>query len=712
MGDLFQDVRGSTNDGGCGFSTLLIDKLEQFASLHMAERRRVSGEPLVEYARHAISRLCALNLDAHTVIAGAVWQSVVLKPELIDDIEKDFGAEASELVRRVGKISAIDYSAGEGEQAEQFCNLILALARDIRVLFVLLVDRAHILSVSNRYQLKDIVKLAKEAREIFAPLANRLGIGSLKQELDDLSFQILEPEIFHELKRKVEARSADREQYLKTVVDVIRAQMKEEGLDIQIKGRLKHFDSIYKKMLKQNIPFDEVYDLVGVRLIAEDLKECYAVLGIIHSLWKPIPRRFKDYIAMPKQNMYQSIHTTVIGPSGYPLEVQIRSREMDRIAECGIAAHWIYKDKHIDRKYEHKFAWLRQIMEWKKENRDPVEMMEILKVDLFPDEVYVFTPKGEVRTLPKGATVVDFAYLIHTTIGQHCKGARINNQIVPLKTELGNGDIVEIITSATSRPSMDWLAFVRTSSARSKIKRFLREQQKERSILTGRENLIKALRRQRMLTEGIFESEVFAQACSRQGYKNADDLFAALGFGEITELQVINRLTTEFAGKKPDREASRSSSQRESKKVRIGQSSDMMMRFARCCEPIPGESIVGYITYGRGITIHSSTCVNLTKLEKERVIKAEWEKDDRPAYPIRITFRGFYQPELINELTRLIERFKAKLVSQRIETSGNLRMRGEIQVEISEFSKIEQMLSELKKIQGIMQANRMKSRKK
>ncbi len=712
MGDLFQDVRGSTNDGVCGLSSPLVEKLEQFASLHMAEHRRVSGEPLVEYARHAITRLCALNLDVHTVIAGAVWQSVILKPELMDEIERSFGAEASELVRRVGKISAIDYSAGEGEQAEQFCNLILALARDIRVLFILLVDRAHILSVSNAYLLKDRVKLAKEAREIFAPLANRLGIGSLKQELDDLSFQILEPEIFIELKRKVEARSADREQYLKTVVDVIRTQMEHEGLDIQIKGRLKHFDSIYKKMLKQNIPFDEVYDLVGVRLIAEDLKECYAVLGIIHSLWKPIPRRFKDYIAMPKQNMYQSIHTTVIGPSGYPLEVQIRSREMDRIAECGIAAHWIYKDKHIDRKYEHKFAWLRQIMEWKKENRDPVEMMEILKVDLFPDEVYVFTPKGEVRTLPKGATVVDFAYLIHTTIGQHCKGARINNQIVPLKTELANGDIVEIITSASSRPSMDWLAFVRTSSARSKIKRFLREQQKERSILIGRENLIKMLRRQRMLTEGIFESEAFAQVTARMGYKAVDDLFAALGFGEITDLQIINRLTTELAEKKPERELPRSTPARESKKIRIGQSTDMMMHFARCCEPIPGESIVGYITHGRGITIHSASCVNVAKLEKERIIRAEWEKDDRPAYPIRIAFRGFYQPELINELTRLIERFKAKLVSQRIETTGNLRMRGEIQVEVSEFSKIEQMMNELKKIQGVMQANRMKSRKK
>lgn len=712
MSDLREVLIRAIESSGQLDPDLLTGKIDRFLPKFISGRIRSNGEPLDDYIKDIVEKLSSLNLDIHTIIAGAVWQTVVIQSDLQSAVESEFGGEISELVRRVCKISAIDYSAGEGEQAEQFCNLILALARDIRVLFLLLVDRTHVLAMLHRYPQKDAVKLAKESREIFAPLANRLGIGSLKLELDDLSFQILEPEIYFELKRKVEARSADRETYLQMVVQIIIEKMKEDGIDVQIKGRLKHFDSIYKKMLKQNIPFDEVYDLVGVRVIAADLKECYAVLGVIHSLWKPIPRRFKDYIAMPKQNMYQSIHTTVIGPSGYPLEVQIRSKEMDRIAECGIAAHWIYKDKSVDRKYEHKFAWLRQIMEWKKESRDPVEMMEILKVDLFPDEVYVFTPKGEVRTLPKGATVVDFAYLIHTTIGQHCKGARINNQIVPLKTELSNGDIIEIVTSASARPSMDWLAFVRTSSARSKIKRFLREQQKESAIQTGRENLTRMLKKNRLLMEGILESKVFDHVVSKMGYKSADDLFAALGFGEVSEIQVLNRFETEQTAKVASRASIKTLPTVNTKKVTIGQSTDMMMRFARCCEPIPGESIVGYITYGRGITIHSVRCVNLTKLEKERLIKAEWEKDDRPSYPVRIGFKGFYRPELMSEISSILEKSNSKLVTHKIETVENMKMRGEIQVAIYEFSKIEHIMNAMQKIQGIKQVNRMKSRKK
>ncbi len=702
-----QAFRGTLEKAYLPFKHLppqFTSKIYDFVDQNIIGQKISTGEGYLEYLGDIVPRLSSLNLDYQTVTAGIIWNFLRLGDHSGKIVEELFGIEIAELSRRVEKLATLDYRAGEDIQAEKFRHLILALAQDIRVIFIRLVDRAHVLANVFRYPVDDPIKEALTARELFAPLANRLGIGKLKRELEDLSLSILMPDIYDDLKKRIDARREDSDIYLADIKTIIARRLQEENiLNVTIKGRLKHIDSIYRKMNRQKISFDEVYDIIGIRVITESIKDCYSVLGIVHSLWKPIPKRFKDYIAVPKQNMYQSIHTSVIGPSANPLEIQIRTYEMDRISEVGIAAHWRYKENGTLHRDDQKFAWLRQVMEWMNDSKDPIEVMEMFRVDLFPDEVYVFTPKGDVRSLAKGATIVDFAFLIHTEIGLRCVGGKINGQMAPLRTILKNGDIVEVITGKSKGPSRDWLKFTQTTLAKNRIRRFLREQEKSQSIQMGRTTLIKCFRKHQFPIKKIMQSAKLLEVAIQFGYKTIDELFAAIGFCEISEQQVVNKFSLGLAQSPSESQYQRKHANPDSKSVKIGDMRDLMIRFARCCEPIPGEKIVGFITQGRGIAVHSASCPNIRKLDSNRIVPAEWEASDKPSYPIRILFHGYNVPSLVNDILKVFIENGIQILSQRINTQKKNRTKvsGEFCIEITELSTIETLISKLRNVTGV-----------
>ncbi len=689
-----------------------IYSLKKYLEHRFGRHTRENGEPYAIYFADVVERLSHLHVDKPTILAALLWQVYHVMDNAREEIEKFFGMEVAELAERVSRLSRIDYNASQELHMEQFRNLILALAKDIRVVFVRLVDRAHVMSMIEVYPLEQPEAAARESRELYAPLANRLGIGRIKLELEDLSLKILQPEIYLDLERKISARSSDREKYLETIKTLMKTALVNESIHAEIKGRVKHLDSIHKKMLAQKISYDEVYDIVGIRVITDSIKDCYSVLGIVHSLWKPIPKRFKDYIAVPKQNMYQSIHSSVIGPAASPLEIQIRTREMNRVAELGIAAHWQYKDHEINRRYQEKFAWMRQAMEWLKDKNDPIQAVEMFKVDLFPDEVYVFTPMGEVRCLPKGSSVIDFAFMIHSDVGYQCKGANVNQKFVPLKTQLCNGDIVEIITSKTAKPNANWLQHVKTSHARNRIRKYLRTRARDQMIHIGKEILFKHLKKMRIRTTGILGSEAFLAVVEQFGLQSGEDLLSAVGFGELSCTQVANRLSLKMV--KPVKQPRKSSQQLPKKQglVSISGETDLEIRFARCCEPIPGEEIVGYITFGRGVSVHAKRCANLNKLESNRIVKADWEASDRPGYPVKITFEGHKLPGLMTRITDVLIASGAQVISHKLSEhrKAHAFIRGQIQIEITSYANLEEILREIREIPGVFTADRVLAR--
>ncbi|MBN1356326.1 bifunctional (p)ppGpp synthetase/guanosine-3',5'-bis(diphosphate) 3'-pyrophosphohydrolase [bacterium] len=688
-----------------GFSQSFTELLEALYS----GRTRSSGEPLLGYVADVLARLSELNLDFPTMAAACLWPALNL-PVSETDVFARFDREIRDLCERICQIDQIDFKVTSELQAENSRNMILALAKDIRVVFILLADRVHSLDLMDRYPSTNPGRDASVCREIFAPLANRMGIGKFKLQLEDGSFRILEPALFDRIEKQIQGGRADREIYLEKVKTAVMSELNREGIGATISGRVKHRYSIYRKMIKQHISFDEVYDVLGIRIITDSVRNCYSILGIIHSLWKPIPHRFKDYIATPKGNMYQSIHTSVDGPSGYPLEVQIRTYEMDRVAEIGIAAHWRYKDV-ISKKHEKKFAWLHQIMQWIQQKGDPEQLMEMLRVDFFPDEVYVFTPKGDVKTLPAGSTVVDFAFQIHSDVGCRCKGGRVNRKLVPLKTVLQTGDVVEIITSPHTHPNADWMQFVKTPAARSKIRRYIREQNKEQATQTGRELFFKAMRRQKLRSKSVLESEEMVQTVSKLGYSNAAELMAAVGFGEINVQQIINRLKILMV--KTEQKIQKQQIKPETSRtwVTVDNMPNVLLKFARCCEPLPGEAIIGYITQGRGITIHATRCANIHKMERDRIVHADWEPKDRPVYPVRIGFASHNHPQLLQDVAKILNAHNALVLSQKTETSRRKdKVRGELVVEISELEVLNRILSELDQISGMIRVERLLSR--
>jgi GTP pyrophosphokinase len=576
--------------------------------------------------------LSGMDVDAVT-IASALLHDVVEDTSVsIEEIWRRFGPEVSTLVDGVTKLSRLTGLSVEDRQAENLRKMFLAMAKDVRVIFIKLADRLHNMRTLSYLPPDRQKMISKETLDIFAPLAHRLGMWRIKWELEDLSFKYLEPEKYREISKLVAKTRKEREEYIQEAISIIRASLDSHGIKADIQGRPKHLYSIYMKMKRDNLTFDQIYDLLGIRVIVESTKDCYTVLGIVHSLWRPIPGRFRDYIAVPKSNMYQSLHTTVIGPRGEPLEIQIRTYEMHRIAEYGIAAHWKYKEGKTDQDFDMKLSWLRQLLEWQKDLQDAKEFVEQVKVDLFEDEVFVFTPKGDVVSLPKGATPVDFAYRIHTEIGNRCVGAKVNGRIVPLDYKLNSGEIVEILTSKSATPSLDWLSFVATSSARNRIRQYFKRLKREENIARGKEIIEKELRRiQGDLLDRMKELD-WAPLLEAFDLEDPEELFLAVGNGEIAPSQIQQVLQKSTKEEKilglPKRE--------ESVGIYVDGADNLLVRLARCCSPLPGDEIIGYISQGRGITVHRKECTNVKNLPKEKLIAVHWNADNVHKFNARI----------------------------------------------------------------------------
>jgi GTP pyrophosphokinase len=620
-----------------------IREAYEFALKAHALQRRESGEPFINHPLQVASVLLELEADEPTIIA-ALLHDVVEDTELtLEDIQSKFGEEVALLVDGLTKISGLSYASKEERRVENLRKILLAMARDVRVVLIKLADRLHNMRTLSHLSQEKQKEIAKETLEIYAPLASRLGIYKLKWELEDLSFRYLEPHTYFELAKKIQKKRSERERILNEIKEVLQVALKEQGIKAEIQYRAKHLYSVHQKMERERIPFEEIYDLLAMRIIVDETHTCYEVLGLVHSLFTPIPGRLKDYIAMPKPNMYQSLHTVVIGPQGDPVEFQIRTWEMHKTAELGIAAHWRYKEgTKRDVELEQKLAWLRELLEWQKELTDSRQFMERVKVDLFSDEVLVFTPKGEVINLPQGATPIDFAYKIHTQIGNHCAGARVNGKLVPLDFKLRTGDRVEIITKQNASPSLDWLQFVRATSTKEKIKAYFRQRRREESIQTGKQLFEKYLKK-------FINQENIAQVFQAFNLENEDDLYLFLGQGQITPQQVLNSLKR--AEEKPEVQISQEFKPSVSEAV---STEGLIMRIARCCHPLPGDEIVGYISQGKGVSIHRKGCRNLKNFPKERLIPVTWPFKKDAVHPVQISILTINQPGALKEVSGAI----------------------------------------------------------
>src|ERR671915_1040157 len=616
----------------------LLRRAYVFSALEHKGQVRHSGEPYLVHPLEVADFLADMKLDVVAVAAGLlhdVVEDTLTTPERISEL---FGAEIAHVVEGVTKIGAIPFSSSEERQAENFRKMLLAMVDDIRVILVKLADRLHNMRTLHHLPEERRIKIAQETRDIYAPIANRLGMSKVKNELEELAFKYLEPKAYESLRQRVEARRRVTEGMIEELKKTITAKLTEAQVPvIQIDGRIKRLFSIHQKLKRQKIDLEQVYDMVALRIITGSVRDCYATLGIIHQTWAPVPGRIKDFIAMPRPNGYQSLHTSVISERGLPFEVQIRSADMHHIAEEGIAAHWKYKEGRIgaDRD-EQYFLWLRQLLEWQQEVRDPQEFLQNLKIELYPEEVYIFTPKGEVRSLPRGATAVDFAYTVHTDVGNQCVGARINGKMVPLRTRLQNGDIVEIVTQAAHKPSRDWLTFVVTSRARSKIKHVLQAEERERSIDLGRRLFEKEARRFDLNPAKLIEGDALAKYAAEYGAQKPEELLAQIGYGKMSPRLLLQKIVpSEQLKEKPPDSAVVSAVKRvlrpggaTADKIKVRGIDDLMVFRAKCCNPIRGEKIVGYITRGKGVSVHSATCPNVLNLmyDPERRIDVEWDK--------------------------------------------------------------------------------------
>ncbi len=620
LDQLLDRIRSYAADADIG----LVRKAHEFsAKAHQGQLRR-SGEPYLQHPIAVAGVLTSLKADVVAIVAALLHDTLEDTVATPEELEREFGKDVVHLVDGVTKIGKITFRSYEEKQAENFRKMVLSMADDIRVVLIKLADRLHNMRTLEHLGAAKREEIAQETLEIYAPLANRLGIGWIKNELEDLCLKHLKPEVYESLRVLVAKRDEDRQQYIDEVSQLVKKAMQENGLAGQVYGRPKHLYGIYQKMNKQSITFEEVYDLTALRIVIDTKMNCYAVLGVIHSVWRPVPGRFKDYIAIPKSNLYQSLHTTVVGPKGEHVEFQIRTEEMHRIAEHGIAAHWKYKEQgQVADRDSKAFGWLHQFVEWHEDLTDNRQFMDSVKLDLFHDVVYVFTPKGIVKELPRGSTPVDFAFAIHTQVGDHCVGAKVDGKIVPLKYQLTSGDTVEILTSPTQSPHKDWLKFVRTSRAKTKIKHWIKLEEQKRSIEIGRRLLESEFRRQGMAPARMFKSAELLDAARQLGFDSTDELAAAVGFGHMATSQVIGKLTAPSSGAQApaqERPAARKaiSGKSDDTGVQVKGSRDLLMQLSRCCHPVPGDRILGYITRGRGLTIHAIDCPNLEALDYDK----------------------------------------------------------------------------------------------
>src|SRR4051812_34216906 len=710
--DLLERVRSYTSDEEREF----LRRAYVFSALEHKGQVRHSGEPYLVHPLEVASILADMRLDPVAIAAGLLHDVVEDTLTSIEKIHEHFGAEVAHVVEGVSKISAIPFSSSEERQAENFRKMLLAMVDDIRVILVKLADRLHNMRTLSHLPEERRIKVAQETRDIYAPIANRLGMSKVKNELEELSFRYLEPQAYEALRTAVDLKRRATEGLIGELKKTVAAKLAEAQVPIvEIDGRIKRLWSIHQKLERQKIELGQVYDFIALRIVTESVKDCYAALGIIHQTWSPVPGRIKDFIAMPRPNGYQSLHTSVISEHGMPFEVQIRTMEQHRRAEEGIAAHWKYKEGRIgDQRDDRYFQWMRQLLESQQEVHDPQEFIQNLKVELYPEEVYIFTPKGLVKALPRGATPVDFAYSIHTDLGHQTVGARVNGKMVPLRTKLKNGDIVEIVRQAGHRPSRDWLNFVATSRARSKIKHLIHAEEKARAVELGRKLFEKEARRYDLNPKTIVEGEAFAKALTDFAVGKSDDLFAAIGYGKIQAKQLLVRLVPGESLREKAPEGAVASVFRRvlgsgEEKIKVKGFDDLMVFRARCCSPIRGEKIIGYITRGKGVSVHSATCPNVVNLlyDPERRIEVEWDKSDAVArYTVKLTMEVEDRKGLLAAVSARIADINTNIKNMEARTGDAQNARIDVTIEISDLKHLEKVIKSLKGVEGVLGVER------
>jgi len=701
-----------------------LEKAFHFARQYHAGQTRDSGEPYMVHPIMVAHILADMRMDLVSMVTGLLHDVVEDTSVTVDQVRKEFGEEVARSVDGVTKLSKLDFFSAEDRQAESFRKMLLAMVEDIRVIMVKLADRIHNMRTMGYLGAERRERIARETIEIYAPIAHRLGMGKVRGELEDLAFQHLEPDAYQEILGTIESRRHSNEEFLIEIRQTVEAELRREGIPARIDGRVKRPYSVFQKLRRQKITVDQVYDLMALRIITDSVKNCYAALGVIHNKWRPIPGRIKDFIAIPRPNLYQSLHTSVVGPHGQTFEVQIRTEEMHRIAEEGIAAHWKYKEgRKGPAADDQRIAWLRHLVEWQRDIQDPGEFMSTLKVDLYPEEVYTFTPRGKVIVLPRDATPIDFAYSIHSDVGHTCVGAKVNGRIVPLRSSLRNGDIVEIMTQPGHEPSKDWLAFVKTSRARNKIKHVINVSERTKAIEIGEKYLEKEARRLGVQLGKVAKADLETVAAD-YGYSKMEDLYAALGYGKFSARQVLSKVAPGVVkdeslaggrpagtppgeavpptvpGRPPDGDAI----------IKVRGVDDLLVYRAKCCNPIRGEAIVGYVTRGKGVAVHSRMCPNVQSLmyDVERKIEVEWARAAEDAFPVRIVIHTDDRPGMLNQLTSVLSDENTNIRS--LEARGAMDHDGgvvEMTVEVRDKKQLEKLVSAMRRISGVRDVERL-----
>jgi GTP pyrophosphokinase len=710
----FEDLVDKVRAGNPDADIELLRRAYVFSAFEHKGQVRHSGEPYLVHPLEVADQLADMKLDVVAIAAGLLHDIVEDTQTPIERIRELFGADVAHVVEGVTKLGAIPFSSSEERQAENFRKMLLAMVDDVRVILVKLADRLHNMRTLHHLPEERRIKIAQETRDIYAPIANRLGMSKIKNELEELAFRYLETKSYESLRSRVESRRRATEGMIEELRKNITAKLAEAQVPVlTIDGRIKRLFSIHQKLKRQKIDLEQVYDLVALRIVTQSVKDCYAALGIIHQTWSPVPGRIKDFIAMPRPNGYQSLHTSVVSDRGFPFEVQIRTAEMHRIAEEGIAAHWKYKEGRVGaNRDEQSFMWLRQLLEWQQEVRDPQEFLQNLKIELYPEEVYIFTPKGEVKALPRGATPVDFAYAIHTDVGHQCVGARVNSKMVPLRTRLRNGDIIEIVTAAGHKPSRDWLNFVVTSRARNKIRHFIHAEERIRSLELGRKLFEKEARRFGLSMKQLGDADGLSKVAGEYGMQKPEELFAAIGYGKLAAKSVLAKMVPQEQLKEAPETGLVSVVRRVlgtgEEKIKVRGADDLMVFRARCCNPIRGEQIVGYITRGKGVSVHSVSCPNVVNLlyDPERRIEVEWDKGaDAAPYTVRLSIQVEDRKGILADVSAKIAGINTNIRNVEATTDASMG-RIDMTVEISDVKHLQKVIKSLRSIAGVVDVER------
>ena len=709
-------------------NTKIITKAYNYAIANHGDQKRKSGEPYIIHPLQVAYTLADMGLDDATICAAILHDVIEDTDATYDDLVKEFSEEVAEMVDGVTKLGKLNYTTLKEQQVEDYRKMFLAMGKDIRVILIKLADRLHNMRTLKYLTRDRQIANAKETIELYAPLANRLGMYSLKWELEDLSFKYLYPEDYREIVEGLDRKREERLAFIEKIMEQIRKELKMQKIEAEIKGRAKHLYSIYKKMKRDNCTLDQIYDLFALRIIVNSVKDCYAALGVVHDLYNPMPGRFKDYIAVPKPNMYQSLHTTLIGEKGTPFEVQIRTWDMHKIAEFGIAAHWAYKEANFAKGKkanvkveEDKLAWLRETLEWQKDMQDPEEFLKTLKTELFEDEVYVFTPKGDIKVLPKGATPIDFAYSIHVQIGHRMTGCKINSKMMPIITKLKSGDIVDIITSDNAKgPSRDWLKFVRSTSAKNKIQSWFKKEQREENIVKGKELIEKEIKRIGMNSNELHKQEYVQVALDRYKFNTIDDMYASVGFGAISAGKIIAKMLEAYKKIHKDDEIEQKIEQLSTERkhrtnptkngIVVKGIDNCLVKLSKCCNPVPGDNIIGYITKGRGVSIHTTECVNIKDLlqQEDRIIDVEWYNEKESNYQVDIEAYSNDREGLLADIVKSIYDTKTKLIAINSKVNKDKIVITEITLEVGNLEELNKALKAIRKVDSVYEVKRKK----